>query len=126
MISDGRGGFAGAQVLINVTAAANQLPSAVNDAASGNEDTTITGNVLTNDSDPDVGDTLTAVSLTQPVVVVSGNPTTTPAGSVTMLANGDFSYVPAANFNGTAQFTYRLLDGREELLLVLLSLPQLQ
>ncbi len=94
------------------TAAANQSPVAVNDTASGNEDTTIIGNVLTNDSDSDLTDTLTAVLLTQPVVVVSGNPTTTPAGSVTMLANGEFSYVPAANFNGTAQFTYRLLDGR--------------
>jgi VCBS repeat-containing protein len=55
--------------------------------------------VLSNDSDAD-GNSLT-------VAVASG-----PAhGTVTLNANGGFTYAPAANYNGADSFTYTLSDG---------------
>lgn len=79
---------------------ANSAPVANNDSYSLNEDSPLTGvSVLTNDADAD-GNTLTAS-------LVSG-----PAhGTVTLNANGTFSYTPSANFHGTDSFTYRAHDG---------------
>lgn len=79
---------------------ANSAPVANNDSYSLNEDSSLTGgSVLTNDADAD-GNTLTAS-------LVSG-----PAhGTLTLNANGTFSYTPSANFHGTDSFTYRAHDG---------------
>ena len=55
--------------------------------------------VLGNDSDPD-GDPLTAVLVTGPS-----------HGSLTLNANGSFSYTPAADFAGSDSFSYRASDG---------------
>ena len=55
--------------------------------------------VLANDTDPD-GDPLTAVLVTGPS-----------HGTLTLNANGSFTYTPAANFTGTDSFTYRASDG---------------
>ena len=80
----------------------HHFPLATADTYSVNEDNTLniaaTG-VLANDSDPD-NDPLT-------VVLVSG-----PAnGTVTLNADGSFSYTPDADFNGTDSFTYQANDG---------------
>ena len=86
---------------ITVTAV-NDAPVAANDNYSTNEDTPLTmaaPGVLGNDTDVDSA-TLTAV-------VVSG-----PAnGTLTLNADGSFTYTPAANFNGTDSFTYKVTDG---------------
>jgi VCBS repeat-containing protein len=78
------------------------VPVALDDSYTTAEDTPLivaAPGVLANDSDPD-GDPLAAV-------LVSG-----PAhGTLTLNANGAFTYTPAANFNGTDSFTYRASDG---------------
>ena len=55
--------------------------------------------MLGNDTDAD-GDTLTATSASQPV-----------NGTVTLAANGSFTYTPEAGFSGTDTFTYTANDG---------------
>jgi VCBS repeat-containing protein len=78
------------------------LASATNandDTASTAEDTAVSGNVLTNDTNTG-GGALTATKLTDPA-----------NGTVTLAANGAFTYTPAANFNGSDSFTYRATDG---------------
>src|SRR5947209_4904214 len=75
-------------------------PVANNDAATIDEDTSATVSVLANDSDVD-GDSLTVTSVTQGA-----------HGSVVANADGTVSYTPAANFNGTDQFTYTISDGQ--------------
>ena len=88
-------------VLLNSTVT-NQAPVAAGDAYSTAEDTVLTvaaPGVLGNDSDPD-GDPLTAVLVSGPS-----------HGSLTLNANGSFTYTPAADFAGSDSFTYRASDG---------------
>ena len=81
-------------------AIANPAPVAVSDAFTGTEDTAVTGNVGTNDSDPD-GDALTVN--TTPVA----GPTN---GTLLLNSNGSFTYTLATNFTGTDTFTYQVTD----------------
>src|SRR4029450_4493428 len=90
-----------ATAAITVTAV-NDAPVAAGDAFSTAEDTVLTvpaPGVLGNDADPD-GDPLTAVLVSGP-----GH------GSLTLNANGSFSYTPAADFAGSDSFSYRASDG---------------
>ena len=85
----------------------NDAPVAVDDAFSGDEDTQIVGNVLADngngaDSDVDDGDSLSVVA----EVITTAN-----GGTVTLLADGSFTYDPAENFSGTDSFDYTLTDG---------------
>ncbi len=97
--SDGTAVSNVATVTITVTAV-NDAPVAVNDTASTTEDAAVSGAVLGNDTDVDAGTTLTATLAASPA-----------NGTVTLAANGTFTYTPAANFNGTDTFTYRASDG---------------
>jgi len=90
----------------------NDPPVAVSDSAIANEDHAITvaaPGVLDNDSDPDVGDTLTVTS-----VDTSGTVGTVTAwnsnGSFTYDPNGQFEYLPAGNSTSDS-FTYTVSDG---------------
>jgi len=80
----------------------NDAPVAVADSYSTNEDTPLVVSapgLLANDSDPE-GGALTAIKVTNP-----GH------GTVTVNANGSFTYTPAANYQGADSFTYRVNDG---------------
>src|SRR5205814_652620 len=95
--NDGQADSGIATVNIAITAV-NDAPVAVNDSYTTAEDTTLNvaaSGVLANDSDVD-GDTLSAVLVSQPT-----------HGSLTLNANGSFSYVPADNYHGSDSFTYR-------------------
>jgi len=99
--NDGTVDSSAATVSITVTAV-NDPPVAANDSYAATEDTVLTiaaPGVLANDSDVD-GDPLTAL-----IVVGPGH------GSVTLNANGSFTYTPAANYNGPDSFTYKANDG---------------
>jgi len=91
---------------VTLTVQQNQAPNTQDDEAEGDEDTVITGNVLAdNGNGPDTdaeNDTL---------AVQAASFTTSNGGNVVLLANGDFTYTPAANFNGTDSFEYTVLDG---------------
>jgi uncharacterized repeat protein (TIGR01451 family) len=77
----------------------NDVPRANDDAVTTNEDTPVTVNVLSNDSDPDTGDTLIITDVGKPA---NGSATT---NSVTV------AYTPAKEFNGTDTFIYTVTDG---------------
>ncbi len=86
-------------VQIVTTQPPNQPPVAVNDATSTNSNTAKALDPRTNDSDPDGGAlTITAV----------GTPS---SGSVAITGGGTgVTYTPAANFTGTATFSYTIRD----------------
>jgi VCBS repeat-containing protein len=99
--SDGTAQSNPATVTITVTPV-NDPPAATNDAYGTAEDTPLTvpaPGVLANDTDLD-SSTLTATVVTGPA-----------HGTLTLDANGGFTYIPAANFNGPDTFTYRASDG---------------
>jgi hypothetical protein len=73
---------------------------ATDDASIGKQDSTQTGNVLTNDYDPE-GNSLTVN--TTPLSNVAN-------GSLTLNADGSFIYQPSTNFSGNDQFKYMVCD----------------
>ena len=77
----------------------NTAPVAADDDYSTNEDTELTGSVLSNDSDVD-GTPLTAVKVSDPA-----------HGTLTLNSDGTFTYTPAADYNGIDSFTYKANDG---------------
>jgi len=85
----------------------NDAPVAVENSYAVNQDTPVSGNVITDntgtgvDSDPD-GDALTAE--TTPVIAPLN-------GSVVMNGDGTFTYTPNAGFSGTDSFVYQISDG---------------
>ena len=106
-ISDGNGGTAQASVTLTVNSV-NDIPVVTgNKSFSFDEDSSFTiaandsNNLLSNASDAD-GDSLSIN--TTPVSNVNN-------GSLTLIANGAFSYIPSLNFNGTDSFTYEVVDG---------------
>jgi large repetitive protein len=100
-VSDGQLESAPTTVTINVRPV-NDAPVAAADTYTLDENTTLSvpaAGVLANDTDVD-GDPLTAA-------LVSG-----PAhGSLTLNADGSFTYMPDAHFSGTDSFTYKANDG---------------
>ncbi len=105
-IVDGGSGGAQATARVEVTmTGVNDAPEARDDAVAGVEDKPINGNVLAGaGADRDIdGDVLSVAS--QPVAMPQH-------GAVVLSADGSFTYTPAADFNGTDSFTYRVSDGR--------------
>jgi VCBS repeat-containing protein len=79
------------------TITVNSAPAASDGSDSTAEDTPLTGNLTATDLDLD---SLTYSKVTDPA-----------HGSVTVNANGSFSYTPAANYNGPDSFTFKANDG---------------
>ncbi|RBI71228.1 hypothetical protein DQW77_12560, partial [Roseovarius sp. TE539] len=97
-VEDGNGGSDSATVTISVTPV-NDPPVANGETEAINEDGQAAGTVADATSDVD-GDTLTHT--------VTGAPAD---GTVTMAADGSYTYTPDADFNGTDSFTYTVEDG---------------
>jgi VCBS repeat-containing protein len=109
-VSDGNGGTDTATVTVTVNGV-NDVPVAVDDTATTDEDNPVAvaaPGVLVNDSDPDVGDTLTVTTVN----------TIGTVGAVTWSADGSFTYNPNGQFEDlsdgsstTDSFTYTVSDG---------------
>lgn len=83
----------------------NQAPTALSDSYPATEDTPLTitaSGVLGNDTDPE----------SNPLTAVLDSPPLAGQGSVTLNADGSFTFTPAPNFFGTASFTYHANDGQ--------------
>lgn len=78
----------------------NDLPVAGGDSYTIGEDTVLTGNVRTNDTDAD-GDPLTVELLSNPA-----------SGTLTLSEDGSFTYTPTRDFHGIDSFTYTVSDGK--------------
>jgi uncharacterized protein YjiK len=78
----------------------NDAPVANDDSASTTQNTPVTINVVTNDTDPDGNlNGSSAQALTQPST-----------GSLQNNGNGTFTYTPVTGFTGTDTFTYQVCD----------------
>ncbi len=94
-----------AVVTIHVTPSSNAAPQGENDSYSVAEDGLLgigtTHGLLANDSDAD-GDPLQVILGTEPE-----------HGQLELNADGSFTYLPAADFNGIDSFTYQVSDGTQ-------------
>jgi VCBS repeat-containing protein len=100
-VDDGHGGTASAVVTVTVNPV-NDAPTAADDSATavaGQPLTIAFPGVLGNDSDVD-GDLLSAILVDGPA-----------HGTLTLNANGSFTYTPAAGYEGSDSFTYQAQDG---------------
>ncbi|HET9626930.1 MAG TPA: Ig-like domain-containing protein, partial [Kofleriaceae bacterium] len=98
-VSDGQGGTASATVTITVVHV-NAPPVAADDAATTDEDTAITVDVVGNDFDLDL-DPLAITAITQPA-----------HGLATVTDDHHIAYFPAPDFHGADALTYTISDGQ--------------
>ncbi len=100
-VSDGKGGTAASSVNMTVNGpnGPNQAPTAANDSATVSAGSSVTIDVLANDSDAN-GDALT--------ITIDGPPN---HGTATV-TNGKVVYTPGAGFSGADSFTYIVSDGK--------------
>lgn len=88
------------QQVLDCMAPTNNPPVAVDDVNSTTVNTAVSGNVITNDSDPD-GDDLT----------VTTTPIADPQhGSVVLNSDGTYTYTPDNGYTGTDTFEYEVCD----------------
>ena len=104
VLKDSRGAVSTGQMTFTVSGV-NDAPNAVDDAVTVQTGVpTTTLSVLTNDVNPDTGETLTITAVTQP-----------PTGKGTIAISSDSKSLiytsPSTSFEGTFSFTYTLSDG---------------
>lgn len=90
---------------VAVTIHVNTPPVGVADTGTTAEDTplvVVAPGILTNDTDTDT-DALTAVLVAGPI-----------HGTLTLNADGSYTYTPALNYNGADSFTYKANDGFDD------------
>ena len=98
--------FPGTAVVNLEVTSVNEIPEALDDTATTSEDTTVTIDVLDNDSDRD-GDPLTLAIISNPshgtAFVIDNNTPSDPTDDV-------ITYTPNPDYNGSDQFTYLISD----------------
>ncbi|HYE33203.1 MAG TPA: Ig-like domain-containing protein [Methylomirabilota bacterium] len=103
-VIDSKGGLATCSALLTVSTppppVVNRPPVAQPDSGSTRSGVPVTIASLTNDSDPD-RDPIRITTFTQP-----------PQGTVTLGADGKFTYTPPATFIGNVTFTYTITDDK--------------
>ena len=89
---------------LNITVTSgNDAPVAVDDSITAIEDTPFTSTIDLDANDTDLdGDALS---------VIPGTFATTAGGTITIVADGSYTYTPAANFNGADSVDYTVTDG---------------
>lgn len=115
-VDDGNGGSDDALVTVTVTGV-NDDPTAIADTNATDEQTAISGNVLSNDSDVDQLDTISVSSVNGSEANIGTTTTLSSGALLTMYADGNYDYDPNGAFDSLndgemAQdsFTYQIVD----------------
>jgi len=108
LVDDGHGGTASSTVTIGITPV-NDNPTANPDQVTVAEDSVVTFDPRSNDSDVD-GDSLSITAVNgQPISTAT--PVVLPEGTISLNGNGTLTFTPAPNYNGTLSLTYTVSDG---------------
>ncbi|HEY3405732.1 MAG TPA: tandem-95 repeat protein, partial [Ohtaekwangia sp.] len=111
-VNDGGGATSNVATITITVNSVNDAPVAANDAVTTNEDSPVTFNVVTNDSDAADDDgsiNITTVDLNISTVGIQ-NTNSTAQGAFSVNAAGEVTFTPVANYAGTATLTYRVND----------------
>ncbi|KQT11041.1 Ig-like domain-containing protein [Ramlibacter sp. Leaf400] len=98
---DGQGGTTTGTVTVTV-ASVDDATVVAADTGGSAEDNAATGNVLANDSDADDLLQVAGFSIGGTSYAAGATATLASVGSFTLAANGDYTFTPAANWNGSA------------------------
>jgi CshA-type fibril repeat protein len=110
-ISDGNGGTDTAVINISVYPNSGNNVFANDDANSGPKGSTMNGNVLTNDFDPEANTQTVSSASANGTAITIGTATVIPGvGTLTLNANGSYTFVPLATFVGTLNVPYTVCD----------------
>ncbi|MES2990956.1 MAG: Ig-like domain-containing protein, partial [Pseudomonadota bacterium] len=113
-VQDSAGTFDAAPnaLTINVTPV-NDTPVSAPDTGTAPEDTPITGNVLTNDTDVDATPLQVSEFVVGGTTYPAGTPATLPGvGTLVIQPDGSYTFTPVANYNGPVPVaTYTATDG---------------
>ncbi|WP_424965863.1 Ig-like domain-containing protein [Dinoroseobacter sp. S375] len=116
-IVDGNGGSNAAQVILTINGA-NDSPTAFNNFDLTDEATSTTGNVLTDDTDPDASDVLEVIEVGGSSLAVGQSVTGSAGGTFIIETDGSYTYDPAGALEGLDDnestvdiVTYRISDG---------------
>ncbi|WP_353110612.1 Ig-like domain-containing protein [Salinisphaera dokdonensis] len=116
-VSDGNGGTDTAVLTVTVNGT-NDVPTAGDDVATANENTPATGNVLANDTDADLNDTLTVSQVNGDPAGVGTPVASATGGQFTINADGSYSFDPNGDFDDlaagesrTTTISYQVSDG---------------
>ncbi|TAK74984.1 MAG: tandem-95 repeat protein, partial [Aquabacterium sp.] len=107
-VSDGHGGSATTTLTITLIGS-NDAPVAVADTGTLAEDSSLTFDPRSNDSDVD-GEALTVTQVAGQAIAV-GSPVTLAQGTVALNNDGTLTFTPTANYNGPVNFSYTVSDG---------------
>ena len=110
-ISDGNGGTDTAVINISVYPNSGNDVFANDDANSGPKGSTMNGNVLTNDFDPENNTFTVTAATANGTAITVGSPTLIPGiGTLTLNSNGTYTFVPLPDFVGTVVIPYTICD----------------
>ena len=107
VVVDGNGAASSPAVASVAVAEVNDAPVAWDDVVDTTNGAPLLGNVLLNDVDPDNRDASILNDDVLSAALVSGPS----SGTLSLEADGRFTYTPAAGFSGTDTFSYRVTDG---------------
>ncbi|UAJ14026.1 tandem-95 repeat protein [Aquirufa lenticrescens] len=112
-VSDGNGGVTSGTLSITVTPV-NDPPVVAPETVNMQEDAVATGNLLTNDSDPEINPlTITQFTIAGITGTFTSTATIPGVGTITINANGTFTFTPTANYNGIVpMIEYTVSDGQ--------------
>jgi hypothetical protein len=105
-VGGGGGGSSG-----NSPANVNDAPTTSPDSIAAVEDSAVTFDVRSNDSDAD-GDALTVTAINGTAITPATPVTLAGIGTLALNADGTLTFTPLPNFNGAPSFTYTVSDGR--------------
>lgn len=108
-VKDDKGALSNHATITLTVNSVNDFPVAVNDNVTTNEDTFVTFNITSNDTDIDGTIDPATVDL-EPANAGTQTSTTTTTGTWSVNNAGDVSFTPSLNFNGTASITYTVND----------------
>jgi len=113
-------GTASEDITITITGV-NDTPTAVDDNPTTDENTALTDNVLTNDSDADATASLTVVDINGSQTDIGNEITLTSGALLTLNSDGSYTYSPNGQFaslgvnqTATDSFTYTISDEKGE------------
>ena len=111
VVNDNNSAVSNVAIITVTVASVNDAPVANNDNATTQENTLVTINVVTNDTDVDGTINKTTVDLNTSTTGVQNTVTNT-YGTWSVDANGVVTFTPSSNFNGTATASYVVSDNQ--------------